>query len=255
MCLINFHLYNHPNYKLIIAANRDEFYKRPSAPVGFWNDNPDILAGRDLVGMGTWLGITKSGRIAALTNYRDPEEDSSNKQSRGHIVKDFLESELPAEDFFNQLKNKKGAYSGFNFIAGTPEEFYYYSNIQDNITNVSMGTHGLSNEFLDTPWPKVVKGKQRLAAYVRQNTTIETDPLFDIITDAEEAPDEELPDTGVGLNFERKLSPLFIKTPEYGTRCSTVLLVDRHDQVTFVERRFNKGKFEDENHFSFKIDC
>lgn len=253
MCLINFHLHDHPNYKLIIAANRDEFYKRPSAPAQFWDSRPDMLAGQDLVGLGTWLGITKTGRVAALTNYRDPEEDSSDKKSRGHIVRGYLESDVSPQNFFRQLKNEKNAYSGFNFIAGTPEEIYYYSNIQDDILSVSAGTHGLSNELLDSPWPKVVKGKKRLADYVQQNAVVETDPLFDIIADAEEAPDEELPDTGVGLDFERKLSPLFIQTPDYGTRCSTVLLVDRQDQVTFVERRFNKGVFADENRFSFKL--
>ncbi|WP_010529796.1 NRDE family protein [Lentibacillus jeotgali] len=253
MCLINFQFHDHPNYKLIIAANRDEFYKRPTAPAQFWEDNSDILAGRDLVGMGTWLGITKSGRIAALTNYRDPNEDQQNKKSRGHIVKDFLESSMPVAGFFTGLKHEKNVYGGFNFIAGNPEQLYYYSNIEDSISMVSPGTHGLSNEFLDTPWPKVMKGKERLASYLRQNATIETDPLFDIISDAEQAPDELLPDTGVGLDFERKLSPLFIKTPEYGTRCSTVLLVDRNNQVTFIERRFNKGHFENESRFTFQL--
>lgn len=253
MCLINFQFQNHPNYKLIIAANRDEFYKRPTAPTQFWDDNPDILAGRDLVGMGTWLGITKYGRIAALTNYRDPNEDQHNKTSRGHIVKDFLESSMPAADFFTKLQNEKDTYAGFNFIAGTPEQLYYYSNIKDDVSHISQGIHGLSNEFLNSPWPKVVKGKERLAAYLRQNMIIKTDPLFDIISDVEEAPDERLPDTGVGLDFERKLSPLFIKTPEYGTRCSTVLLVDRNNRVAFVERRFYKGEFDNESRFTFQL--
>ncbi|GGJ88308.1 hypothetical protein GCM10007063_08540 [Lentibacillus kapialis] len=253
MCLINFHFQNHPDYKLIIAANRDEFYKRPTAPAQFWEDNPDILAGRDLVGMGTWLGVTKDGRIAALTNYRDPSEFRQHKKSRGNIVKDYLESSLPAADFLTGLQKEKNTYAGFNFIAGRPERLYYYSNVQNDIALIPKGTHGLSNEFLDTPWPKVVKGKERLAAYVRQHATIEIDPLFDIISDVEQAPDEHLPDTGIGLNLERKLSPLFIKTPEYGTRCSTVLLVDRHNKVTFVERRFNKGLFDNESRFIIQL--
>ncbi|WP_414672256.1 NRDE family protein [Lentibacillus sp.] len=253
MCLINFHFQDHPNYKLIIAANRDEIYERPTAPAQFWDDNPDILAGRDLIGMGTWLGITKSGRVAALTNYRDPNEDRSNKRSRGHIVRHFLESSIPAADFFTKLQNEKDLYTGFNFIGGSPEQLYYYSNIQNEMSQVSTGTHGLSNAFLNTPWPKVVKGKEKLAQYVKQHSTIETGPLFDIIADAEKAPDENLPDTGVGLDLERKLSPLFIKTDGYGTRASTVLLVDRNNHVTFVERTYDRGKFDNESRFSFQL--
>lgn len=253
MCLINLHFHDHPNYKLIIAANRDEFYKRPTAPAGFWEDHSNILAGRDLVGMGTWLGMTTSGRIAALTNYRDPNDGQADKKSRGLIVRNFLESSMPADEFFTGLQQEKDLYAGFNLIAGTPEQLFYYNNIQDDISFVSKGTHGLSNAFLNTPWPKVTKGKERLAAYIRQNSAIEPDPLFDIIADAEEAPDEYLPDTGVGLELERKLSSMFIQTPGYGTRSSTVLLIDQNNHVTFVERTYNNGSYENENQFTFKI--
>ncbi|TFJ93294.1 NRDE family protein [Lentibacillus salicampi] len=253
MCLINFNFQGHRNYKLIIAANRDEFYKRPTASARFWEDNPDILAGRDLVGMGTWLGITKSGRIAALTNYRDPNEEQNNKTSRGHIVRSFLEDHMPATEFLSGLQKDKGLYAGFNIIAGSPEQLWYYNNIQNEMSPVPPGTHGLSNEFLDTPWPKVTKGKERMTAYIRKHSIIEIDPLFDLITDAEQAPDERLPNTGVGVELERQLSPLFIKTPGYGTRCSTVLLVDHDGRVTFVERTYDQGNFEQEKRFSFQL--
>ncbi|WP_382399811.1 NRDE family protein [Lentibacillus salinarum] len=253
MCLINFHFQDHPNYKLIIAANRDEFYQRPTAPTQFWEDNPDILGGRDLVGMGTWLGITKSGRFAALTNYRNPNEDQNNKKSRGHIVRDFLESDMTATDYLTSLQKEKNAYPGFNVMAGSPEQLFYYNNIQNDISEISHGTHGLSNEFLNTPWPKVTKGKEQLADYVTRKPHVEADALFDIIADAEEAPEANLPNTGVGLELEQKLSPMFIQTPGYGTRCSTVLLIDRNNYVTFVERTFDQGAFEQENRFSFNI--
>ncbi|SFB21519.1 Uncharacterized conserved protein, contains NRDE domain [Lentibacillus halodurans] len=254
MCLINFHFQDHPNYKLIIAANRDEFYKRPTAPAQFWKDSPDILAGRDLVGMGTWLGITKGGRIAALTNYRDPAQEQHNQKSRGHIVRNFLESGMAAADFFSRLQKEKDLYTGFNVIAGTPEQLFYYNNIQNVISLIHQGTHGLSNKFLNTAWPKVTKGKEKLAEYINQNAIIKTDPLFDIISDVEEAQDAHLPETGVGLDLERKLSPMFIQTPDYGTRSSTVLLVDRNNQVTFAERTYENATLENENRFTFKIE-
>src|SRR5699024_447635 len=167
MCLINFHFQDHPNYKLIIAANRDEIYERPTAPAQFWDDNPDILDVRDVSRIGTRPSITKSVCVAALTSCRDPNEDRSNKRSCGHIVRHFLVSSIPAADFSTKLQYEKDLYTGFNFIGGSPEQLYYYSNIQNEMSQVSTGTHGLSNAFLNTPWPKVVKGKEKLAQYVK----------------------------------------------------------------------------------------
>ncbi|WP_325058503.1 NRDE family protein [Lentibacillus cibarius] len=253
MCLINFHLGNHPDYKLIIAANRDEFYKRPTAPAGFWEDHPQILAGRDLEGMGTWLGVTKNGRIAALTNYRDPNEKRQNKKSRGHIVRNFLASSTPTPDFLEQLRRENKSYAGFNLLAGTPDQLFYYNNIRDDFHPVTAGTHALSNAFLNTPWPKTIKGRSELEHYINNTPSLSPDTLFSMLSDAEEAGDEQLPDTGVGLELERKLSPLFIQTPKYGTRSSTVLLVDKENHVTFVERTYNQGIFANERRFTFQI--
>ncbi|RYG71760.1 NRDE family protein [Lentibacillus lipolyticus] len=253
MCLINFHFGNHPNYKLIMAANRDEFYKRPTASADFWEDHPNILAGRDLEGMGTWLGITKDGRIAALTNYRNPNEEPHHKKSRGHIVRDFLKSSTPPADFLTQLQQGNKSYGGFNLIAGNPDQLFYCNNIRDDFYPVTAGTHALSNAFLDTPWPKTMKGKAELGNYIRNNQSFSADALFKMLSNAEEADDDRLPDTGVGLELERKLSPLFIKTPVYGTRCSTVLLVDKKNHVTFVERTYQQGNFEGEKRFSFQL--
>ncbi|OZU87158.1 hypothetical protein CIL03_18410 [Virgibacillus indicus] len=255
MCLINFQFQEHPKYKLIVAANRDEAYNRPTAPAHFWENQPETLAGRDLSQMGTWLGITKHGRFAALTNFRHPDHMGTGEYSRGEIVANFLANDTPPFDYLSSLKLKRKNYTGFNVIAGDPDQLFYYSNVENKVTEVSNGTHGLSNHFLNTPWPKVVKGKNRLKKYAMEHEIIDEDVLFEIIADAEYAQDQELPETGIGLELERKLSPLFIKTPDYGTRSSTVLLIDRNNHVTFIERTYEKGNFKKENEksFSFKI--
>jgi uncharacterized protein with NRDE domain len=254
MCLINFQWNEHPSYKLIIAANRDEFYERPTAPAQFWEEEPNILAGQDLLQKGTWLGITKSGKFAALTNYRDPEHMKKGALSRGEIVTNFLTTDLSPEGYLQKLKERKNDYVGFNVLVGNTDKLYHYNNVLDERTEISPGVHGLSNATLDTPWPKVVKGKKQLKEYTAANEKIDPDKLFSIISDAEEADDASLPETGVGLEMERKLSAPFIKMAEYGTRSSTVLLMDQQNNVTFIERTYEKGEFRDEKQFSFKIE-
>ena len=249
MCLINFHYGEHPNYKLIVAANRDESYARPTAAANFWEDYPDLLAGRDLLHLGTWLGVTKSGRFAALTNYRDPAEFGMDKQSRGDIVKGFLTDTVSPAIFLDTLNKSKDAYAGFNIIIGDANTLFYYSNKQAEILEIPAGTHSLSNHLLNTPWPKVTKGQSRLRDYVMQHEVIEMDALFDILQDAEIAADGQLPDTGVGLELERQLSPLFIKTLDYGTRSSTVVLIGHDQRITFVERTYLNGELASENRF------
>lgn len=253
MCLINFQFHEHPKYKLVLMANRDEFYERPTASAHFWEDEQDILAGRDLVQHGTWLGITKQGRLAALTNFRDPQKLTSDKMSRGNIVRDYLTEDVSPQEFLKSLKKNKDTYAGFNVIVGSTEELFHYNNVKNEVTGIPPGTHGLSNHFLNTPWPKVTKGKKNLKEYITKQEEIETNELFKIISDAEEAQDKDLPQTGVGIELERKLSPLFIKTPEYGTRSTTVLLVDNENYVTFVERSFEQGEFAEEKRFQLRI--
>lgn len=251
MCLINFQYKHHPKYKLVVAANRDEFYGRPAQEAHFWEDQPDILAGRDLLQMGTWLGVTKSGRFAALTNYRDPSLPETGKISRGALVKDYLASDLDPEAFLKTLK--PDAYTGFNVLLGDTGNLFYYNNLEQKISEVSAGTHGLSNHFLNTPWPKVVKGKSLLENYLDGRTEADPDDLFEILHDADQAADPHLPVTGVGLEFERVLSPIFIKTPDYGTRSATVLLVDYDDNITFAERVYEKGVFAGQQVFDFSV--
>lgn len=253
MCLINFQFHEPPNYKLIVAANRDEFYGRSTAPAHFWEDEPNILAGRDLRQMGTWLGVTKQGRFAALTNFRDPAHMDAGKVSRGAIVRDYLAGSVSSEKFLESLHNNKENYTGFNLLVGNPDELFYYSNMQGEIHEVPAGTYGLSNHLLNTPWPKVTKGKNNLKTYVMGQDKVEVDPLFTLLADEAIAEDASLPETGVGLDLERKLSPLFIKTPDYGTRSSSVLLVDNDNHFTFAERTYELGELTKESHFTFQI--
>lgn len=251
MCLINFSFRSHPRYKLVIAANRDEFYKRPTEKAHYWEDDPGILAGRDLMQMGTWLGVSKTGRIAALTNFRDPSMPEAGKLSRGAIVHNYLKSDKQTEPFLRALKPED--YTGFNLIAGTADEIFYYNNTDQKPSPVDAGVHGLSNHFLDTPWPKVIKGKNYLDRYLSEHEELDFAQLFDLLADAEQAGETELPNTGVGLEFEKILSPIFIKTADYGTRSSTIVAVDMENNLTFAERVYQDGLLEVEQIFTFKI--
>lgn len=228
-----------PCYPLILAANRDEFYERPTAAAARWDDASGIFAGRDLVHGGTWLGVTVSGRIAALTNYREPHHaKQEGGPSRGHLVSDFLEGDLGAERYLEAIRGNGGDYNGYNILLGDLEQLYYYSNRSDEMMPLSPGIHGLSNHLLDTPWPKVVRGKEALAAVIGAGPPSSED-LFAILADRTKAPDAELPETGVGLELERLLSSIFIESARYGTRSSTILLVNRYRQATFIERSFD----------------
>ncbi|AOV07668.1 NRDE family protein [Sporosarcina ureilytica] len=253
MCLINFHYHNHPNYKLIVAANRDEFYERPTAMAHFWEDYPQLLAGRDLEKQGTWLGITKQGRFAALTNYRSPVHMQRKENSRGKIVSGYLTGHTSPKDYIEGINKNNNLYSGFNLLIGNPNQLIYYNNIENSSYEVRPGTHGLSNHFLNTPWPKVVNGKNLLHHYVTTHETLQPEVLFNLLANDDVAEDVNLPHTGIGLELERQLSSLFINTADYGTRCSTVLLVTKHDDVIFIERTFYEGKFVDDRQFKFRI--
>lgn len=253
MCLINFQFQQHPKYPLIVVANRDEEYKRPTKEAHFWEDEPNLLAGRDLVQKGTWLGITKTGRFAALTNFRDPTLPM-RLFSRGDIVRQYLLGNTEPVAFVKKLSETRDDYGGYNVLVGDCHQLLHYNNILDETNIIQPGTHSLSNHSLNTPWPKVLKGKQRLEDYLSNaREEVEKEVLFNILADQERAKDEELPNTGVGLEMERNLSSLFIKIPNYGTRASTILLWDRENEVTFVERTFKNGEFQFDRRFQFRI--
>jgi uncharacterized protein with NRDE domain len=240
MCLILFAYKKHPHYPLVFAANRDEFYERPSETASFWDDKPDILAGRDLKDGGTWLGITKKGRIAALTNYRDPASIKKGAPSRGWLVRNFLFGEEKPLPYFRKIASSASEYNGFSLICGDISGLYYYSNRgSEKPLKLSPGLHGLSNNLLNTPWPKIERGKEVLSSYLLQTEYPDPEDIFRILMDQSKPPDESLPDTGVGLLWERVLSSIFIKSPEYGTRSSTVIMIDKTNHVTFIEKVFN----------------
>jgi uncharacterized protein with NRDE domain len=240
MCLILFAWKMHKNFPLVLAANRDELYERPSAPAAFWEDAPDLLAGRDLREGGTWLGITRKRRMAALTNYRDPASLKSGAPSRGRLVSDYLRGNEIPEAYLRRIAPNADLFNGFNLLVGDPNDLFCFSNrgVQERL---NPGIYGLSNRLLDTPWPKVERGKTALMALLKGKKGPSPDKLFKLLADRTRPPDDLLPHTGVGLAWERVLSPLFIESPVYGTRSSTALLIDRRGGVTFAERVFNGG--------------
>jgi uncharacterized protein with NRDE domain len=241
MCLILFAHKAHPEYPLVLAANRDEAYLRPTAPAGFWSDYPHVCGGRDLDQGGTWLGITCAGSIAAITNYRDVNAAKSSTRSRGELVANYLCGNQRPGDYVAQLQNQIGAYNGFNLIAGNVDALHYLSNRGGEAMPIAPGVHGLSNHLLNTPWPKVERGKKLLAELLEIRSPMLIERLFDMLGERTVAADDKLPDTGVGLPRERVLSPAFIAAPAYGTRSSTIILVDYHGQVELIERSFGQN--------------
>jgi uncharacterized protein with NRDE domain len=237
MCLILFAHRAHAAYPLVVAANRDEWFRRPTAPAAFWPDAPDVFAGRDLEQQGTWLGVTRGGRFAALTNYRDPLSNRPEAPSRGAIVSTFLRSQVPAMQYLERLRVESGRYNGFSLLAGDRDTLGYFSNREGEIRSLAPGLYGLSNSLLDVAWPKVEIGKARLAAALDAGPDAER--LLALLDDTGPASDRHLPTTGVSLEWERRLSSLRIVADGYGTRSSTALLVGADGEVSFVERSFD----------------
>ena len=246
MCLILLAWRAHPDYPLVVAANRDEFFARPTAAADFWADRPQVLAGRDLEGGGTWFGISRNGRFAALTNYRDPASVRQGAPSRGALVADFLTGNMSTEAYGDELERGDAAYNGYNLLWGDGETLHYHSNCGAGSARLAPGIYGLSNHLLDTPWPKVARGKSRLAKALA--ALPDDRPLLGLLGDAAVADDAALPRTGVSLEWERLLSAAFVRSPAYGTRSSTVLTRDREGQVVFEEVQFDDRGEESGRH-------
>lgn len=236
MCLILFAYRSHPSHPLVLAANRDEFLDRPTLPAAWWDTEPRLLGGRDLRCGGTWLAVARDGRFAAVVNYRDPSSRKSDATSRGELVEEFLLTRVPADAYLETLKRRSGRYNGFTLLFGDAERLLCYSNRGNTPPVVQPGIHGMSNHLLDTPWPKVERGKKILEQILSHAPEPPIDDLFALLADRHIPDDYLLPDTGVGLETERLLAPLFISGPGYGTRTSTVLIIDRELNVTFAER-------------------
>ncbi len=239
MCLILIACGAHPDYPLVVAANRDEYYQRPTARAAYWKDHRQILAGRDLECMGTWLGVTRNGRFAALTNYRDPRERKTDAPSRGHLVSDYLASDYDPRSYLERIKGSAQQYNGFNLLAGDVDGMYCLSSRDARVQQLLPGIHGLSNHLLNTPWPKVMRGKQRLQQALERGP--DPNSLLELLYDQETAHAGELPDTGIGTEMERVLSPALIVSPQYGTRASTAVLFGSDGSVSFTERTILPG--------------
>jgi len=242
MCLVLVVWRVHPLYPCLIAANRDEFHARPAAPAAWWPvaspRQPQILAGRDLTAGGTWLGVTRTGRFAALTNYRDPARPRKNAPSRGALVASILESSAATSQELSRLAQIGADYNGFNIIFSDGERLGIYESVRGEGRELAPGIYGLSNHLLDTPWPKVRHAKNRLEAAVL-DTADDPRAILALLRDDRAAPDEELPRTGVSLEWERLLSSAFVRARDYGTRCSTIIRIDRRRRACFDEWTWN----------------
>jgi len=238
MCLVLLAYKIHRDYPLIIASNRDEYYERRSIPAEFWHEYPDLLAGRDIRGEGTWLGLTKNGKIGLLTNYRDPKIYKDFAPSRGKIILSYLTGNNDLKSFLDVLDQSRSVYNPFNLIAGRFDSLYYYSNVNGIIEELKPGVHGLCNHFLNTPWPKVIKTKQGLKRIIEGNEVIKVDNLLELMEDTAQANVDNLPDTGIGMHFEKILSSIFIKTDVYGTKSTTVIFIHQNKEINFYEKSF-----------------
>lgn len=239
MCLILIALDAHDRYPFILAANRDEFHHRPTAPAERWHDAPEVFGGRDLEKGGTWLALAQRGALAAVTNYRDPGRKLDAPRSRGLLVSNFVREPESARDFIAGALARGNDYDGFNLLAADATGVWYGSNRGGAARRLGPGLHGLSNHLLDTPWPKVRRAKAAIGPALQLDGPALETALLALLADDARAPDTELPATGVSLDWERQLSPVFIRMDGYGTRASTLVLIDDRGAARFVERSFD----------------
>ena len=256
MCLAVIAVEAHPRYALVIAANRDEYHARPSAPAHWWSagDAPPLLAGRDLEHGGTWLGVARDGRFAFVTNVREPDRHDPGAPSRGALVPALLGDPRPPRVALQELIAGAHGYNGFNLVAADTASAAFGSNRGPHCIPLERGLHGVSNAGLDTPWPKLVRAKAGLARWIAAGDDALA-PLWQVLADPTRAADAELPDTGLPRERERLLSSPFIISETYGTRCSTLVAIARDGQVQFSERSFDAaGAASGEVVFRFRVD-
>lgn len=238
MCLILVAWRCHGQFPLVVAANRDEFFTRPTAVAGFWADAPEVLGGRDLQAGGSWMGITRRGRFAALTNFRAPESHREAARSRGRLVEGFLRGHQSVPDYLASLAPEAHEYNGFDLLVAEGETLAWYSNVGGEPRYLEPGIYGVSNHLLDTPWPKVAAAKSALAGAL--SALPDDGALFKLLRDDTVYPDDVLPRTGVSLDWERLLSAAFVNSPGYGTRSSTVLLSAADGTTVFDEQTWRE---------------
>jgi uncharacterized protein with NRDE domain len=256
MCLLVMAWESHPRYRLVVAANRDEFHARPAAPLAKWPaPEPGILAGRDLRAQGTWLGLDERRRFGVITNFRELQRPRPEAPSRGGLIPDYLSGSPGAEAFLRRLEPLASRYSGFNLLLTDAGSLWYASNRADGFARrLPPGVYGLSNEFLDTPWPKLRRVRRRFDSWLADPPAGTPDKLFELLADRATAGlDEELPQTGLSLEWERVLSAPFVLHPDYGTRASTVVLLEHSGGAHIAERRFGpEGELQGESEFTLK---
>jgi uncharacterized protein with NRDE domain len=262
MCLAVIAWHVHPDFPLVLAANRDEFYARSTRPASWWGQSVALLAGRDEEAGGTWLGITRAGRVALLTNVRAPSERNPHAPSRGAVAVGVLQSAQPATEWARAQAPKLATYNGFNLVVAEPgmggrgpQRLVYYTNRQPHgPKSLAPGIYGLSNAFLDTPWPKVVRAVASFACALASR--VDPDALLGLMADRRPVRDPELPSTGVPLEWERALAPVQIRAHGYGTRSTTVISVRRDGVVNFLERSFDaeSPELHRDRHFEFTLD-
>lgn len=240
MCLIVLAWMSHPAYRLVVAANRDELHDRPTAPLGWWHGDGGIVAGRDLTAGGTWMGVTRAGRFGALTNFRDLEMVAPpDAPSRGTLVPEFLAGDVDPSVYMGRIRGVASRFAGFNLLAGGPRGIFYFSNRgDDGPRQLAPGVYGLANEWLDSPWPKLLRARERFTASLAER---QPDPgqLFDLLADRAPAPRQSASPARLPEDLQRALSAPFVMHPRYGTRCSTVLLVAHDGRTVIAERRFD----------------
>lgn len=241
MCVLFLSYRTTPGYRLVVAANRDEFLRRPTAPLAFLDGKKTILAGRDLQGGGIWLGITAQLKFAAITNYRQPGVNREDAPSRGKILTDYLTGQQDAKHYIHALSENGVGYNGFNLLLGDRRELYYYSNRSGGPQRLAPGFYGLSNHLLDTPWPKVVRGKALLYRDMVEAKRLDPMLLFAPLADSFRPPDDQLPDTKIGLEWERLLGTICIDGADYGTRSSAVITVDDGGHIEFIEKTLHRS--------------
>lgn len=239
MCLMVFAVRPDAPQPFVFASNRDEFHDRPTRSARFWSDHPHVLAGRDEKAGGTWAGCTRSGSFAALSNYRDLDDRRPDAPSRGELVRRFLVEEPDPESYLSEVADRADAYNGFNLLIGRLDgpELHYFSNREGKPRRLESGVYGLSNHLLDTPWHKVRLAKRRFRNLIEEGR-VEPGSLFEMLADTRQAAEEELPDTGLDPEMERLVSAPFIVSERYGTRSSTLVLVDADRTVRFLERTY-----------------
>jgi uncharacterized protein with NRDE domain len=235
MCLILFALQQHPDYPLVVIANRDEYYARATHDAHWW-ESGNVFGGRDLEAGGTWLGVNRQGKFAAVTNVRESGAKGSGLKSRGELTQNFLATSGEPEAYLRELSVNDQDYAGFNLLLGSPQKLFFHSNRQTQGHEIEPGIYGISNGSFNESWPKLSSGRTALAALLKSK--LDANKLMGILTDNTIAEDHELPDTGVTTDIERLLSSRFIQSPEYGTRACTVVLFDNHNRISVSEQNF-----------------